>query len=67
MFVVVILAVLQLLVTVKLPENVLFTPSIRNPDNVLEWGTIFNIFPESDSPLTFPITYNISPFCVAGL
>ena len=45
----------------------LFTPSIRKPDEVLECGTIFNIFPESIVPLTFPITNNISPFCVVGL
>ena len=44
MFVFVILAVLKLLVTVKLPENVLFTPAIRNPDDVLECGIIFNTF-----------------------
>ena len=54
MFVVVILAVLKLLVTVKLPENVLFTPAKRNPDDVPECCTMIKFCPESGVPLTAP-------------
>ena len=32
---------LRLFVTVKLPENVLFTPASRNPDDALESCTMF--------------------------
>ena len=34
------------LVTVRLQENVLFTPAMCHFDDVLEWGIMFNIFPE---------------------
>ena len=58
---------LKLFVAVKLPENLLFTPAMWNPDDALECCTMFKFCPVSGVPLTFPYTYSISPFCVVEL
>ena len=56
----------KLFVTVKLPENVLFIPAMRNADDPLECCTMFKFGPESGVPSTAPYTNNILPFCVVG-
>ena len=44
---------LKLLVTVRLPENVLFTPANCNPDDVLECRTMFKFCQKSGVLLNF--------------